>query len=309
MSMDMDQLTAMRAFVRIVDTGSFTAASRTLDMPKATVTKLVQELEAHLRTALLNRTTRRVSVTADGAAYYERAQRLLAELEELDGSMAVSQARPKGRLRIDVSAALAQHAILPALDGFLSAFPDIQLEIGVSDRPADLIAENVDCVIRGGVMTDQSLIARRIASLEMVTCAAPTYLDAHGMPAHPGDLDTSHCVVGYINAGTGRPRSISFTRDGETLEIRGRHRIAVNEAVTYLLAGLAGHGVIQTGRIMARAHLAAGRLRPVLAEWQAPILPLHIVYPPNRHLNNRTRVFVDWVAGLFAGGDFAPRAL
>src|SRR5450756_1217291 len=141
----MDQLAAMRAFVRIVETGSITRAALTLDMPKATVTKLIQQLEAHLHTKLLSRTTRRLIVTTDGAGYYERALRLLDELAELDGSLALSQVRPRGRLRIDVSPALAQRVIVPALSGFMEQYPDIQIEIGASDRPADLIAENIDC--------------------------------------------------------------------------------------------------------------------------------------------------------------------
>ena len=301
----MDQLAAMRAFIRIVDTGSFTRAAQAMEMPKATMTKLVQSLEAHLRTTLLNRTTRRVTVTTDGAAYYERAARLLADLDELDGSVMPVQAHPRGRLRIDVSAILAQHVILPALDGFLAAYPDIQLEIGISDRPADLVAENVDCVIRGGIITDQSLIARRIASLRMVACASPAYLARHGMPSHPAELDTAHHVVGYFSPATGRPRTLSFSRGGELVEVQGRYRMAVNEAGTYLLAGLAGYGVIQTTEQMATPHFASGALRPVLTAWELPTLPLHVVYPPNRHLSNRTRAFVDWVAGLFA----APRRL
>jgi DNA-binding transcriptional LysR family regulator len=184
----MDQLAAMRAFVRIVETGSFTRAAISLNVPKPTLTKHIQSLEAHLRTSLLSRTTRRLAVTADGAAYYERAVRLLAELDELDGSLALSRLRPKGRLRIDVLTELARQIIIPALDGFIDKYPDIQVEIGASDRPTDLIAESVDCVIRGGVISDPSLIARRIANLEMVTCAAPAYLARYGEPSHPGEL-------------------------------------------------------------------------------------------------------------------------
>src|SRR5919106_1489984 len=154
-----DQIAAMRAFARVVESGSFTRAAATLSMPKATATKLIQTLEADLQTTLLHRTTRRVSVTPDGAAYYERVVSLLADLEELDGSMRLSQLNPKGRLRIDVSSGLATQVLIPALPDFHARFPDIQIDIGVTDRPVDLIGENVDCVIRAGVLTDQSLIA------------------------------------------------------------------------------------------------------------------------------------------------------
>ncbi len=216
----MDQLAAMRAFIRIVETGSFTRAAASLNVPKPTLTKHIQSLEAHLRTSLLSRTTRRLAVTADGAAYYERAVRLLAELDELDSSLTLSQLRPKGRLRIDVLTELARQIIIPALDGFLDKYPDIQLEIGASDRPTDLIAESVDCVIRGGVISDPSLIARRIANLGMLTCAAPAYLVRHGEPLHPEELrGGKHRVVSYFNAGTGRVYGQTFVRGGEQLEI------------------------------------------------------------------------------------------
>jgi DNA-binding transcriptional LysR family regulator len=302
----MDQLAAMRAFTRIVETGSFTRAAASLDMPKPSVTKLVQSLEAHLRTRLLSRTTRRLVVTTDGAAYYERALRLLSELEELDNSMTLSQVRPKGRLRIDVSAALAQRVIIPALAGFLAQYPDIQMEIGASDRPADLVAENVDCVIRAGNLVDQTLIARRIASMHMVTCASPAYLDRHGTPMHPSDLEQpQHTVVTYFAAGSGRPRPFPFTRGEEHLEIRGRYLAAANEVTTYMEAGLAGLGVLQAPLFLARPLMAEGRLRLILADWKTESIPLYIVYPPNRHISNKLRVFVDWVARLFASPEFA----
>src|ERR1700744_1193843 len=159
----MDQFAAMRAFVRVVEAGSFTRAAASLDTPKPTVTKLIQTLEQHLRTKLLNRTTRRVTVTPDGAAYYERALRLIGDLDELDSSMAAAQTSPKGKLRIDTSGAIAQLFVLPALPAFIASYPDIQIDLGVSDRITDLIGENVDCVIRAGELSDQSLIARKVA--------------------------------------------------------------------------------------------------------------------------------------------------
>jgi DNA-binding transcriptional LysR family regulator len=303
-----DQLAAIRAFVRIVETGSFTQAAASLGMPKATVTKLIQSLESHLRTPLLNRTTRRLAVTVDGAAYYERAIRLLADLEERDGTVTASQARPTGRLRIDVSVPLAQHVIIPALAGFYERYPDIQLDMGVSDRQTDMVAENVDCVIRGGELADQALIARRIAELHMITCATPHYLHRHGTPRQPAELQLTHCVVNYFSANTGRARPFRFRREAEVLEVMGRYRTAVNEVSTYLAAGLASHGIIQVPHFLVRDHLQAGTLRQVLHEWTTPSIPLHVVYPPNRHVSNKLRVFVDWVAGLFAAAQFDPIA-
>lgn len=303
----MDQLNAMRAFVRVVEVGTFTRAAELLDLPKPTVTKLIQQLEGHLRAQLLNRTTRRVTVTMDGAAYYERALRVLGEIDELDASMASSQARPSGRLRLDVAAPLAIEVILPALPGFLARYPEIQIDIGLGDRPADLIGENLDLAVRAGEIQDQSLIARRVGEMLLVTCATPDYLARHGTPQHPRDLETGHKVIAYRAAGTSRPLPFTFATKKETIEVRGDHVVSLNEGTGYLAAGLAGLGVMQVPTFMAQEHIAAGRLVPLLTGWCTSPKPLHIVYPPNRHLSNKVRVFVDWLAELFAQDDLIQR--
>jgi LysR family transcriptional regulator for bpeEF and oprC len=295
-----DQLAAMRAFARVVEAGSFTRASESLGMPKATLTKLIQMLEAHLRTRLLNRTTRRVTVTADGAAYYERAVQLLADLDELDGSMATSQTMPKGRIRIDVSAPLALLIIIPALPDFHARYPDIQIDIGVTDRPVDLIAENVDCVVRGGRISDQSLIARRIAELHFITCAAPSYLQRHGEPQSPSDLESNHLLVGYFSPQSGQRWPMTFESNGVSTEVSGRYIAAFNDGNSYVAAGVAGLGVIQAPLFMVQQYFSDGRLRPVLTEWTGEAMPLHVVYPPNRHLSTKLRILVDWLVEIFA---------
>ncbi|MGL4287107.1 MAG: LysR substrate-binding domain-containing protein [Phreatobacter sp.] len=296
----MDQLAAMRAFVRVVETGNFTRAAEVLDTPKPTITKLVQSLEAHVRTKLLNRTTRRVTVTPDGAAYYERVVRLIADVDELDASMTISQASLQGRLRVDVGTAVAALIILPALPDFHARYPEIQIDLGVSDRPADLIAEGVDCVVRAGTITDQSLVARRIAEIHMMNCAAPSYLARHGEPRHPLDLEKDHHMVGVMHLRTGRIQTYDFAANGERHEIKGRYVVAVNEANAFLAAAAAGLGIVQVPVFMAYPYLLDGRLKPVLTEWATDLYPLHVVYPPNRHLSNKLRVFVDWIADLFA---------
>jgi DNA-binding transcriptional LysR family regulator len=303
----MDQLAAMRAFIRVVEAGTFTRAATLLDMPKATLTKLIQGLESHLHTQLLHRTTRRVSVTPDGAAYYERAVRLLADLDELDSSMASSQATPSGRLRVDASAAIARLVIIPSLCRFHLRYPDIRIDLGVTDRPVDLIGENIDCVIRGGQLTDQSLIARKIGELDFITCASPTYIEWHGEPLHPRDLENGHYTVSYFSSRTGRSYPLTFIRDGEHIELSGRSIISVNDGNAYVAAGLAGLGVLQAPRFVVKEELAAGTLRHVLTEWTGEHLPLYVVYPPNAHLSNRLRVFVDWVANLFASDELLSR--
>jgi len=295
----MDQLAAMRAFVRVVEVGTFTRAAQLLETPKPTVSKLVQLLEGHLRTRLLNRTTRRVTVTADGAAYYERAVRILTDMDELDGSMTLLQATPKGRLRVDVSGSIAMLCVIPSLPEFHARYPDIQVEIGVTDRVVDLIGENIDCVIRVGTITDQSLVARRLGEMAFVTCAAPSYLERHGEPQHPHDLQGDHCVVGYFNGTAPRTHPMNFNRDGERIEVTGRYITAVNDSNAYVTAGLAGLGIIMAPVFMVDEHIARGALRPVLPGWTSDPMVLHIAYSPSRHLSNKLRVFVDWIADLF----------
>jgi LysR family transcriptional regulator for bpeEF and oprC len=304
----MDRFVAMQAYVRVVEAGTFTKAADRMNLPKATVTRLIQTLETHLQTKLLNRTTRRVTVTADGAAYYDRALRILGELDELESSMTRAKSNPRGRLRIDVGAAVGQLLLIPALPDFHVRYPEIQIDLGVSDRPVDLLGENVDCVLRGGEITDQSLVARRIGEFHTILCATPAYLKRHGTPAHPRDLeDSEHRVVHFLSHRTGRPYPFVFMKDGERIELTGRHTVAVNDSQATLTAGLAGLGIVRTATFMAQPHIAAGALVPVLLDWCSETIPIHVVYPPNRHLSTKLRVFVDWVAELFARSDLIQR--
>jgi LysR family transcriptional regulator, regulator for bpeEF and oprC len=298
----MDQILTMRVFARVVEAGSFTRAGDSLQLPKGTVTKQIQHLEARLRVKLLNRTTRRVTVTADGAAYYERAVRLLADLDELEASMGNAQTKPQGRLRVDVGSSVASLLIIPALSEFLDKFPDIQLDLGVSDRPVDLISDNVDCVIRGGELTDQSLVARRIANLPFVTVASPDYVRRNGAVLHPNDLDGQgpHHLINFFSPRTGRLVPNDFEREGETITPGNRYRIAVNDSNAYLAAVLAGLGVAQVPTFMAAPHLQSGALMTLLQDWSPKSIPMYVVYPPNRHLSAKVRSFVDWTVDLFA---------
>jgi LysR family transcriptional regulator for bpeEF and oprC len=304
----MDKIAAMQAFVRVVEAGTFTKAADSMGLPKPTVTRLIQTLEAHLQTKLLNRTTRRVTVTADGAAYFDRALRLLGELDELESSMTHAKANPRGRLRIDVGAAVGQLLLIPALPDFHARYPDIQIDLGVSDRPVDLIGENVDCVLRAGEITDQSLVARRIGEFHTLLCASPAYLKRHGAPKHPSEIeDGDHRMVKYFSHRTGRPYAFNFTKGGERIELNGRHTLSVNDSTASLAAGIAGLGIVYTTTFMAESHFSSGALVPVLLDWCSESIPLYVVYPPNRHLSAKLRVFVDWVADLFARSDQIQR--
>jgi DNA-binding transcriptional LysR family regulator len=297
----MDQIQTMRVFARVVEAGSFTRAASSLDLPKGTVTKLVQHLEGRLKVRLLNRTTRRVTVTPDGAAYYERTARVLNDLDDIEASMTNAQANPSGRLRVDVGAAVARLIVIPALPTFYARYPDIQLDLGVGDRPVDLIGDNVDCVIRGGELIEQSLVARRIANLALVTVASPAYVQRYGMPQHPHELeDDPHSTVSFFSVRTGRAHPQVFVKDGETIELTGRYKVAVNDSNAHISAVLAGLGVSQTALFTATSYLASGELVRVLPEWSRPPLAVHVVYPPNRHLSAKVRAFVDWAADLFS---------
>lgn len=296
----MDQIQSIRVFARVVEAGTFTKAAESLDLPKGTVTKLVQQLESRLKVKLLNRTTRRVTVTPDGAAYYERTTRLLNDLDDIEASMTNAQAKPSGRLRVDVGTSVAQQLIIPALGDFYRRFPDIQLDLGVTDRPVDLITDNVDCVIRGGDLIEQSLVARRVGNVPLVAVAAPAYLKANGTPKHPNDLNDGHTTVNFFSARTGRPYPQEFSKDGETVEVAGRYKLSVNESNALTEAVLVGLGVSQIAGFTAAPLLERGALVRVLEDWACPVIPLYVVYPPNRHLSAKVRAFVEWVAELFA---------
>jgi len=297
----MDRFDAMLAFARVVETGSFTRAAETLHLSKTSVTQLVQQLEARLRVKLLNRTTRRVNVTADGAAYYEHVVRLLADMDDAETSLSSAAASPRGRLRVDVPTPLARMILVPALPAFHERYPDIQLDMGVSDRMVDLIGKNVDCVVRGGELTDPSLMARRVGDLQLGVCAAPGYLARAGTPLHPRELEgTHHRIVGFLWARSGKAVPYAMRRDGEQVEVQGRHVLAVDDGNAYLAAGLAGLGILWLPDYMSRPHLASGELVRLFDGWQLDPMPLYIAFPPNRYVSAKVRVFIDWIAQLMA---------
>lgn len=302
----MDRFDAMQAFVRVVDAGSFTKAADSLRLNKTSVTQLIQQLEVRLRVKLLNRTTRKVQVTAEGAAYYERVVRLLADLDDAETSLSHARASPRGRLRVDVPSPLARFVLIPALPGFHARYPDIQIDMGVSDRMVDLISDSVDCVIRGGEITDPSLVARLVGELPIQAYAAPDYLRRHGVPGHPRDLEQSdHRVVGFLSTRNGRvPPFVMRPAEGEPIQVRGQHVVAIDDGNAYLAAGLAGLGVLRLPTYMATDHVARGELVALFDGWRFDPMPLYLAYPPNRYVSAKLRVFVDWVVSVI--GEAAP---
>lgn len=295
----MDQLVAIRAFARVVEAGNFTRAADSLEMPNATVSKLIQELEAHLGVRLLQRTTRRVTVTPEGRDYYEKSARILRDLEDIDTSFNAVRSKPRGLLRIDIGGSTARDVLIPVLPEFMTRYPDIHIDLGVSDRTVDLISDNVDCVIRGGPLESSSLIARHIGSATLITCATPEYLKAFGTPAYPDELKNGHRLVSYLSPQNGRAFPFRFEHNGEKTDIKIDHRIGVNESNAHLAAGLAGLGVIQTFSYSTAEALRNGTLVEILKAWRPAPYPFHVVYPQSRHVTHRLRVFIDWLLERF----------
>ncbi|MGJ9418070.1 LysR substrate-binding domain-containing protein [Massilia sp. CMS3.1] len=297
----MDRLDAMKAFVRVVEAGSFTKAARTLHMSRTTVTHLVQQLEAHLRIKLLNRTTRKVNVTADGALYYERILRVLAELEDVEASLPGASAAPRGLLRVDVPSPFATLILMPALPQFHARYPDIAFDMGASDRRVDLVGENVDCVVRGGEILDQSLVARRVGELRLGVYAAPSYLARLGVPEHPRALvDSDHRMVRFLWSRGGNGFPYAMHRGEESVKLHGKHILSIDDGNAYLAAGIAGLGVLWLPDYMARMHLEKGALVQLFDDWRIDPMPMYIAYPPNRHVSKKLRVFIDWIVELMA---------
>ena len=297
----MDQVQSMRAFVRVVQSGTFTKAAASMGLPKPTITKLVQFLETRLRVRLLHRTTRRVTLTPEGSAYYERTLRLLEELDEIEASVTHERVQPAGRLRVDVATSVARVILIPALPQFHQRYPDVEVVMGITDRTVDLVEENVDCAVRGGPVLDESLVARHLGELQFVTVASPAYLARHGTPCHPRELEAKgHRAVTFFSARTGRPYPQRFVRGEERHELQLPGTLAVSDTSALLDAVLSGLGLAHLATFLAAQHVERGELVQLLPEWTRPTFPAHVVYPANRHLSAKVRVFVDWVVQVFA---------
>ena len=297
----MDRIAAMKAFVRVVEAGNFTKAADTLNLPNATVTRLIQALEQDLQVKLLHRTTRAVTVTPAGAGYYERVVRLLAELTDIESTTRLSQGQPAGKVRVEAPAAIGAMVIVPALDEFYRQYPDVQVELGVGNRRSDLVAEGIDCAIRAGQLDEQHIVARQIGAFRSTTCATPALLQAHGGPRTPDEL-SARPTVGMLSARTGRPLPFRYStaaKGATPLEPALNHRLVVNDTNSYVTAALAGLGFIQAPGYAVDDLVAQGRLDAVLKEWQTPELPIHMLYAPNRYLSAKVRAFIDWTVALF----------
>ena len=293
----MDRLDAMRLFTRIVERRSFTLAAADLELPRSSATEAMKTLEGRLGVRLLQRTTRQVSPTLDGEAYYRRCLAILSEVEESES--AFTGAQPTGLLKIDVHGTLARHFVLPGLPGFLEKYPGLRLHIGEGDRFVDLIREGIDCVLRVGALQDSAMVARRVGMLEESTFASPEYLRRYGEPRTPEDLDR-HRMIGFVSSATGNVIPLEFTVNGGLRQLVAPLGLTVTGAETMVAAARLGIGLIQVPVYHTRADVAAGRLVEVLSQYRPSPSPVSLLYPHNRQLSSRVRVFIEWLTREFA---------
>jgi len=302
----MDRFDAMRVFTRVVERRSFSAAAEDLGLPRSTVTDAVKQLEARLGVRLLQRTTRHVSPTLDGEAYHRRCIALIADIE--DAESAFGGAKPKGLLRVDVHGTLARHFVLPGLPAFLAEYPEIEFYMSEGDRLVDLIREGIDCVLRVGDLQDSDMVGRRVAMLEEITCAAPAYLSQFGQPESLAALE-GHKMVGFRSSATGMLLPLEFTVDGALRNIALPATVSVNGAESFVAAARLGLGIIQVPRYHVEADLATGTLVPVLPHYPPSRTPVSLLYPRNRQLSPRLRVFIDWLVREFSAKGAGAQAI
>ncbi|MGO4744542.1 LysR family transcriptional regulator [Serratia quinivorans] len=293
----MDRIDAMRLFTRVVEQRSFTQAAQDLGLPRSTVTDAIKQLEARLQVRLLQRTTRHVSPTLDGEAYYQRCLTILADIE--DAEMAFAGAKPRGLLRIDVHGTLARHFLLPDLPDFLAQYPEIAFFMSEGDRLVDPVREGIDCVVRVGKLKDSDMVARRLGELEEVTCAAPDYLQRFGTPLSISELE-GHRMVGFRSSASGTLMPLEFNVAGQVQQVTLPCTVSVSAAESLVAAAQRGLGIIQVPRYHLRDSLANGSLLPLLPQSPSTPMPVSLLYPRNRQLSPRVRVFIDWFSKVFA---------
>ncbi|WP_459618457.1 LysR family transcriptional regulator [Bordetella sp. 2513F-2] len=295
----MDRIEQFRIFIRVAHSGGFTLAAHQLGLPRPTVSLAIQQLETRLGTRLFNRTTRRVRLTQDGEALLERAIALVADAEDLEQQFRPPAQALQGRLRVDLPSRIARRLVAPALPSFFERHPDIELDLGSSDRAVDLVHEGIDCALRVGEMSSSSLVVRPLGMLRLINCASPSYLARNGVPRSPADLPR-HLAVNYASSGSGRVAPWQWDDNGQARILAMRARVSANNAEVYIACCLAGAGLIQIPAFDVRNHLQAGELVEVLHDWPAPAMPVQIVYPHRRHLARRVQAFSGWLADLMA---------
>ena len=295
----MDRLKCIDVFVRVVEAGSFAAVAEPLDMTAPMIGRHVRALEESLGTQLLNRTTRRQSLTEAGRIYYERSRAVLAELQAADESVAVMRAVPRGVLRIGAPVTFGSVCLAPALPEFLAAYPEVRVDLTLNNRVLDVLDEGYDAVVRTGALPDSTLIARGLAPYGLTLCAAPSYLARRGSPAHPKEL-TSHACLGFHPGVEFDTWSFADRRSQNAIiDVRVSGPMSANSGQALLNAAVGGAGIVLQSEALLSADLRAGRLVGILEDYPAVALPLHVLYSPTRAITPKLRVFLDFMTDRF----------
>ena len=293
----MDRIAAMKVFVKVVELGSFARAAERMNLSTSAASRQIADLETHLDTRLLNRTTRKISLTEPGRAYHERCLQLLADIDEAEQAAQAGRASPRGTLRVTCSVNFGLHHLAPLLGPFQKKHPDVQLDISLSDRMVDIVEEGFDLAIRIGESRSTSVIARKLGETRMVCCAAPAYLKQHGTPKTPQQLTGHNCLLyEYLN-----PRNEwRFTGpDQREHKVRVFGTTQTNNGDLLATVAAQGLGICCEPDFIVAAHLAAGRLKRILPGFEAPVTSIHAVFPSRRHLSAKVRTFVDFLAAAF----------
>lgn len=298
----MGLLQSMRIFVKVAELGSFTRTAELLQIGRPRVTLTVRDLEASLGVRLFQRTTRKVSLTTEGEAFLERAQEILGSVADATSMFGHPGVALNGKLRIDIPSAFAQTGLMMSLRDFTRTYPDVNLILGVTDRNVDMVAEGVDCVLRIGDLKDSSMVARRIGSAIMITCASPQYLEEFGEIRTLDDL-SNHRGINFLSGSSKRPLPWHFLQDGKVRALNPKSAILVNDSHAYVECGAAGFGLLQVPGILVDSLLAEGRLIEVLSEFRPVPRPVSVLFPSKSYLAPQVRVFVDWIQQRFPSLD------
>lgn len=293
----MNRLDAMHLYLRVAELASFSQAAESLGLPKASVSLAVKQLEELVGARLLQRTTRRVHMTDDGQAFYDRCKNLLVDMDELETMFQHGDAEIAGRIRVDMPSSMALDIVIPQLPEFLKAHPRLTVELSSTDRRVDLVKEGFDCVIRVGTLSDSTLIARRLGAYRMINCVSPAYIDAYGVPRGPNDLG-DHKLIHYVSVLGAKPTGFEYTERGEYRAIAMGGAVIVNNSKSYKAACLAGLGIIQVPEPSIKRDMADGRLVEVLNGYRAPPMPVSLLYAHRQHVPKRAEHFMRWIADI-----------
>ncbi len=291
----MNRLEAMQIFVRVAELAGFTRAADSLGIPKASVSTAVQQLETSLGARLLHRTTRKVQLTQDGSAFYERCKDLLADMDELQSMFQQGEQALRGRLRVDMPSGVARSFIMPRLPQFLRAHPQIELELSSTDRRVDLVREGFDCVLRVGAVGDVNLIARPLGRFRVGNYASPDYLRAHGTPRTLDDL-AHHQLIHYVPTLGAKSSGWEYPDGAGYSSLPMAGALTVNNSEAYDAACIAGLGLIQAPAVGMQQRIAQGLVVEVLPQYQAEPMPVTLLYANRRNLSKRVQVFMGWMA-------------